>query len=500
MTQDRSDSLLRLDTGPGRWVVTTTVLGSSVAMLTGTVVNVALPALGRDLGADVADLQWILNGYMLALASLILIGGSLGDRFGRRRIYLVGVVWFVVASILCATAPSVGWLVAWRVLQGVGGALLTPGSLAIIQAGFRSTDRSAAIGAWSGLTGVAAAVGPMVGGWLVDGVGWRWIFALPVPIGLFVVWAALRHVPESRDPSAAGDLDVAGAVLGSVALAGLTYPIIQVPDRGWTTVSLTLVVAGALALVGFMVRERRTAAPMVPIDIFSSRQFTAANLVTFVVYAALGAVFFLLVVHLQVVVGYTAMEAGAASIPITALMLVGSSAAGRLAQRIGPRLPLTVGPILLAWSMWLMTGIESGDGYWMGVFPSMLIAGVGLTITVAPVTATVLAAAEDRHSGVASGINNAVARTAQLLAVAALPVVAGLSGGDFQDPQAFEPGFDVAMLVAAGLALAGAAISFAMIRSDVLEETDDVEHHHHCGVEATPEAASTPRSGRRRAG
>lgn len=472
-------------------MVTTTVMGSAVAMLTGTVVNVALPTMGRDLGADVADLQWILNGYMLALASLILIGGSLGDRFGRRRVYVVGVAWFVAASVLCALAPTSGWLVLFRILQGVGGALLTPGSLAIIQASFCKEDRSAAIGAWSGLTGVAAAVGPLVGGWMVDAVGWRWIFAIPIPVGLFVMWASIRHVPESWDPESSGELDVPGAALGSLALAGITYPIIQVPDRGWTVFSVALVAVAVVALVAFVRRERTTAHPMIPIDIFASRQFTAANLVTFVVYAALGTVFFLLVVHLQVVVGYTALQAGAASIPITLLMLVGSSTAGRIAQQIGPRIPLTIGPLVLAGGMVMMTTIDAGDTYLSGILPAMVVAGIGLTITVAPVTATVLAAAADRHTGVASGINNAIARTAQLLAVAALPALAGLSGDDFQVAEAFAPGFRTAMFVAAGLSAAGAGLSFAMIRSDLLEESveEGAEPYWHCGVESTPQVA-----------
>lgn len=483
---------LHLGTPAGRWVVTTTVLGSAVAMLTATVINVALPDLGRDLGADVADLQWIVNGYMVALASLILIGGSLGDRYGRRLVYMVGVAWFVVASLLCAVAPTAEWLIAFRILQGVGGALLTPGSLAIIQSSFCREDRSAAIGAWSGLTGVAVAVGPLVGGWLVDVAGWRWIFLLPVPIGLFVIWASMRHLPESRDPTAVGALDVTGAVLGTLALAGVTYPIIQVPDRGWTGYSIALGVIGVVAMAAFVRRERTTASPMVPVDIFRSRQFTAANLITFVVYAALGAVFFLVVVHLQVVAGYTALGAGAATIPITALMLVGSSASGRLAQRIGPRIPLTVGPLILGGSMVLMAGIGASDSYVTGVLPAMVVAGIGLTITVAPVTATVLAAADERHSGVASGINNAVARTAQLLAVAALPVIAGLSGDDFQDPDAFAPGFRIAMLVAAGLSVVGGLISTAAIRADVLEDDadEDVEHYYHCGADAPPPVTS----------
>lgn len=479
--------LIEISSPEGKWVLATTVMGSGVAMLNGTDVSVALPAMARDLDAGVASLQWVLNGYMLTLAALILVGGSLGDRYGRRRVYVGGVAWFSVASVACALAPTVEWLILARILQGVGAALLTPGSLAIIQSCFVPADRSTAIGAWSGLTGIAVALGPFVGGALVDGLGWRWIFLLPVPLAVAAIWAALRHVPESRDPSPP-PLDIGGGLLAVAGLGGLSFLIIAVPEGGWTAANTVIGLLGLTFLAGFVVRERSIPHPMLPFGIFSSRQFTAANLATFVVYAALGGVFFLLVVHLQTVLGYPATTAGAATIPIMGLLMIGSPYAGRLAQRIGPRLPLTAGPILLAVGMLMMGGLDADDAYLTGVLPSLLVFGVGLTLTVTPVTATVLAAVDDRHAGLASGVNNAVARTGQLLAVAALPVLAGLSGNDFSDPAAFADGFSIAMTIAAGLSLVGAAVAWGFIRADVLEDAtdEDLNDLRHCGVEAPP--------------
>lgn len=461
---------VRFDEPAGRWVLAATVLGSAIAFMTSTVVNVALPAIGRDLDADVTGLQWVLNSYLVTLAALILLGGALGDRYGRRRVFVVGIAGFGVASALCALAPTLESLVAARALQGATAAMLTPGSLAIIQASFHRQDRARAIGAWSALSGVGAAVGPIVGGWLIDVAGWRAVFWMLVPVALAVAWVAQRRVDESRDPGAPEELDWTGAVLGVVALAAISYALLQAKAEGGSTVLVGgAAVLGVLALVAFVVVERRRSEPMLPPSLFSSGQFTAANVLTLVVYAALGGVFFLLVVQLQTSLGYSALEAGVATLPITGLLLLLSARAGELAQRIGPRIPLTVGPALLAAGMVLMAGIAPGDGYVAGVLPSVVVFGLGLAATVAPVTATALAAVGEQHAGTASGVNNAVARTAQLLAVAVLPLVAGISGESYRDPQAFTPGFATAMWVAAGLAAVGAALGWTTIRDDVLE-------------------------------
>ena len=496
---------IRTGTPAGRWVIALTVLGSGIAFLEATVVNVALPTLAEDLDADVADLQWVLNGYMLTLAALILIGGSLGDRYGRRRIFVIGVIWFTLASALCALAPNVEVLIAARVFQGVGGALLTPGSLAIIEAGFHREDRARAIGAWSALGGIAGAIGPLVGGWLIEAVDWRAIFLINLPLGAFVTWAAPKYIPESRDDTVTGRLDILGSVMAAVALGGVTFALIRASEQGGMDGGVLLSLAvGLVAAAAFVTVERRAEQPMLPLAIFSSRQFSAANAVTFVVYAALGGVFFLLVIMLQVVLGYSPIAAGSAALPVTILLLLFSARSGALAQRIGPKLPLTVGPILIALGMLMMSQIDAGDSYVADVLPGILVYGVGLVFVVAPITATVLAAAEARHAGVASGVNNAVARTAGLAAVAALPLIAGLSGTDFENPVALSDGFEVAMVVTAGLSLLGALISFLFISNDVLESSEDEEGHNldhldtdlHCGIDSPPlrpsrEAAET---------
>jgi len=481
---------IRFDTAAGRWVLAATVLGSGMAQLDATVVNVALPAIGRDLGARTSGLQLVVSAYAVTLAALILLSGSLGDRVGRRRVFVVGVVWFAVASAICAAAPNPEMLIAARALQGIGGALLTPGSLAIIQATFVPSDRGKAIGAWSALGGVAAAIGPLLGGYLVQALSWRTIFLINVPLGCLVGWLALRHVPESRVPATGGRLDYAGATSATLGLAGATYAIVEGPNRGWNSaVVLMAGVLGVIAIVAFVLIERRTANPMLPLDVFSSRQFTSANAVTFVVYAALGGVFFLLVIVLQTALGYSPVAAGAASLPVTVIMLALSSASGALAQRIGPRLPLTVGPLVIAAGMVLMTRIGPGASYGTVILPAVIVFGLGLAATVAPVTAAALAAADERHAGVASGVNNAVARTAGLLAVALLPPLAGLTGDAFQSPTAITAGFHTAMLISAGLAAAGGILAFATISNDLLEEAPSEEpptHHFHCALAEVP--------------
>jgi EmrB/QacA subfamily drug resistance transporter len=475
----------------GRWVVAATVLGSGIAFLDSTVVNVALPHIGEDLDTSVAGLQWVLNGYLVTLSSLILLGGSLGDLFGRKRVFQVGVVLFAVASVACALAPNDAALVLGRVAQGIGGALLTPASLAILEASFRPEDRPRAIGAWSGLSGVAAAVGPFVGGWLVDAASWRWIFLINLPLSAMVVGVAARHVPESFDPRADRRIDGAGAALVAISLGALSWGLIAAGDRGWGAPSVVFtLVAGAVTMVAFVVVESRSRHPMLPLDIFRSAQFRAANLVTAAVYAALGGVFFLLTLQLQQVLGYSALEAGAATLPITLLMLALSARSGALAARIGPRLQMTVGPLLVAVGILLMTRIEAGVGYATGVLPGVIIMGLGLATTVAPLTSTALGSVDDRHAGVASGVNTTVSRAAQLAAVAVLPVAVGLTGDDFLRPEVFSDGFRTAMLITTVLAAAGGLVAWATVRNpEPVPEREAVAVPgpvYFCGAEGTP--------------
>lgn len=455
---------VRLSSAAGRGVLLATVLGSGMAMLDSTVVNVALPHIGETFEADLSGLQWTITGYTLTLAAFILLGGSLGDRYGRRRVFLVGVVWFAVASALCGVALSMPMLILARALQGIGGALLTPGSLALIQATFHPDERAKTIGAWSGLGGVATAIGPFVGGWLVDAVDWRWVFYLNLPLAALVVLATLRYVPESRDPVGVAPFDFQGAGLGALGLAGMTYALVAAPDAGGSPLVLGVGAAGVLALAAFIMRQNRIPYPMLPPELFRSMTFSAINGVTFLVYGALGGLMFFVVVALQQVAGFSALAAGTAMLPFTVIMLIGSSASGALAQRIGPRLQLVVGPLLTAAGTLLLLRIGPGAGYLADVLPGVVLIGIGMTLLVAPLTATVLAAVEVSHAGVASGVNNAVARAAGLLAVAALPLVAGLSGASYQRAAVFERGFRIALVACAVLLGLAAMLSAVLLR------------------------------------
>ena len=404
---------LRYRTAPGRWVIAATVLGSGIAQLDSTVVGIALPAIGRQFGAGVTTLQWVVTAYTLTLAGLLLLGGALGDRLGRRRMFVTGTIWFAVASLAAGLAPTGPALIAARALQGVGAALLTPGSLAIIEASFAPDDRSPAIGAWSGLGGVAAAVGPFVGGWLISAVSWRLVFYINLPVAVAVVWISLRHVPESKDPSEGGRLDVAGAILVTLGLVGVIYGLIEGPTLGWGSVTtLAALLGGVVLLTAFVLVERRVAQPLMPLELFRSTQFSAANAVTFAVYGGLGGALFLLPVALQEVKGYSPLEAGASLLPVTLLMLLLSARSGALAARIGPRLQMSVGPLVVGAGLALLSRATGTGSYLTDVLPAVIVFGLGLACTVAPLTSTVLAAAPAENTGVASAINNDVARTA----------------------------------------------------------------------------------------
>jgi MFS family permease len=485
------------------------VLGSGIAALDATVVGIALPAIGRDFHATVASMQWVIDGYTLPLAGLLLLGGALGDVHGRRKVFVIGTVWFALASLACGLAPSVGFLIGARAMQGAGAALLTPGSLAILQASFAPDDRSKAIGAWSGLGGVATAIGPFLGGWLIAAVSWRLVFFINLPIAAVVVAIAVRHVPESRAPvprarwqkapsylprarwqkapsyrargtgiSPGGTtprtprggprqpLDLGGAVTISLALVGITYGLIEASAYGWAAPAvLGSLLGGAVMLAAFCVIETRGAHPMLPLTVFRTRQFSAANAVTFVVYGALGGALFLVPVVLQEVSGYSALEAGMALLPLTAIMLALSARSAALSARIGPRLQMTVGPVVIAIGMALFTRVHGNGDYVTQVLPAVLVLGLGLATNVAPLTATALAAAPAEHSGIASAVNNDVARTASLIAVAVLPTLAGITGEAYLHPAALTQGFHNAVLITAVAAAAAGLLAAVTIRN-----------------------------------
>jgi EmrB/QacA subfamily drug resistance transporter len=450
---------LALGTAKGRLALTATVAASGMASLDATVVNVALPHIGADFDASVADLQWVLTGYLLALASLILLGGALGDHYGRRKIFLIGTVWFAVASLLCGAAPNVEVLIGARIFEGVGAALLTPGSLAILQASFRQSDRAKAVGAWSGLGGVAGAIGPFVGGWLVDGPGWRWAFLINLPVAAMVVLCARAAVPETRDPNAATGLDIPGALLGVVSLGTATWALTEAGPRGWDDTAVLL--AAAVAVVGsaaFVYRMMHAHDPLVPPSLFESREFTVTNLATVLLYSAIGVSFFLVTYELQVGAGWSALSAGLALLPATFLMLLFSGKSGELAQRIGPRLQLTVGPLLVAAGLLLLTRIGPDATWGYDVLPGAVLFGLGLVTFVAPLTATVMGSVDPDEVSTASGVNNAIARTASLASLAVIPAVSGLSTA--VGPDAVTDAFRIALMIAAGTAALAAPLSF----------------------------------------
>jgi EmrB/QacA subfamily drug resistance transporter len=406
------------------WVLAATIMGSSMAFIDGSVVNVALPALEKSLQANVTLIQWVINSYTLSLAALILIGGAAGDMFGRRRVFVIGIVIFAAASLWCGLAPDVTQLIIARAIQGVGAALLIPTSLAIIGASFDEAERGGAIGTWAGFSAIAGAIAPLLGGWIVDHFSWRWIFLINPIFALPTIWIALRHLPESRDPTAGPHLDWLGALIVLAGLGCLAGGLVAWPDLGWRSPFVGgFLVAGLLLLIVFVWQEARSPAPLVPLDLFRSRTFSGINLLTLLLYAALGGAFFVLPFSLIQVSGYSATLAGAVFLPFTIVMGLLSRWSGALADQFGARLPLTIGPAIAAIGYGLLAA-SPGDSYWTAFVLPITVLGFGMAISVAPLTTAVMSAVPERRSGVASGINNAVARVAGLLAVAIFGAIA----------------------------------------------------------------------------
>jgi EmrB/QacA subfamily drug resistance transporter len=494
----------------GKWILGATILGSSLAFIDGTVVNVALPALQEDLKATVVGLQWVIESYALLLAALLLVGGSMGDRYGRRRIFIIGVAVFASSSAWCGSASNIGQLIAARAVQGIGAALLVPGSLAIISNSFSEEDRGRAIGTWSGFSAITAAIGPMLGGWLVEAVSWRAVFFINIPIAILAITISFFHVPESSN-AAKGRLDWFGGILATLGLGALVYGLIESSSRGLTHPAvLTSLLSGIVLLALFVVVEARSQDPMLPLALFRSRTFAGANLLTFLLYGALGGTLFFLPLNLIQVQRYSPTAAGAALLPLILIIFLLSRWSGALVQRFGARIPLIIGPLIAAvgFALFMLPGV--GGSFWITFFPAVVVLGLGMAVSVAPLTTTVMSSVASGRAGVASGINNAVSRTAGLLAIAVLGIVmlhtfnrslnsrlaridispsvqqflnaqrGRLAGVEFSESipahtrdlltdainRSFIDGFRWVMLIGSGLALGSAATALLLIRRD----------------------------------
>ena len=464
--------MLRYRSRSGRLALAASILGSGMAFLDATAVNVALPRIESDLHTGFAGLQWVVNGYLLALSGLVLPGGSIADRFGRRRVFSIGVIWFASASVLCGVAPSAGVLIGARVLQGVGGALLVPASLAMVQGAFESADRGQAIGAWSGFSSLSTILGPLLGGWFVDRISWRLVFLINPLLALATIAIALRWVPESKH-TGARHVDVPGAIAITLGLSGIVFALIEGPAIGWThTGVLASAIIGVGAIVASAIIEQDASDPMLPLALFRRRRFAAVTAATVPIYFALGGVMFLLMLQLQRVAHYSALGAGASLAPVTLMLLALSPTAGRVAAHLGPRLPLTAGPLIAAAGIALLARVDVHATYVRSVLPAILVFGLGMGFTVAPLTATAMAALDDEHAGLASGVSNAVTRLAQLLAVSILPLAAGVSGIHQVAGEAFSEGFRRAMWIAAAIMSSSGLIAFFTIRGPLASGKD----------------------------
>jgi EmrB/QacA subfamily drug resistance transporter len=442
-------------------VLVACILGSVIVFVDSTVVNVALPAMQRDLGGGLALQQWVVDAYLLTLGSLLLVGGSLGDIFGARRVFMIGIAGFGVTSLLCAVAPDGTLLILARGLQGIAGAILTPAGLAVITATFSGEERGAAIGTWTAWTGVAFVVGPLVGGWLVTNTSWRWIFLINIPFVVATLALVAYAVPKREQGNERARVDVLGGVLCAFGLGGPVFALIEAPTRGWSDPLIVGSLAGGAALFAlFLVWERRSTEPMLPLRLFSRRNFSFANVETLTVYAGLSTLTFFLVLFVQQIAGYSALKSGLALLPVTVVMFLLSPHVGRLSMRHGPRFFMGVGPLIAAVGLVAMIRLTAGFSYWFELLPPLVVFSVGLSMIVAPLTATVLSDAGEHDAGIASGVNNAVARVAGLLGIAV--VGAAVAGTDNRLDQS---GFRLAMVITAALVAVGGAVGLAGIRN-----------------------------------